>query len=320
MDFVVETSRLMIERGSRSFGAAAKLFDNRTRESAYMLYAWCRYCDDQIDGQELGFGVERSSGGSAEECLAQLCTTTCRAMSGDTMDSPVFEAFQRVVRRHEIPERYPLELLDGFAMDVRGHCYHELDDTLLYAYHVAGVVGVMMAMVMGIRDEATLNRAADLGIAFQLTNIARDVMEDADNGRVYLPGRWLQEADIPIDNIAASEHRMAVARVVSKLLSEADRYYESADYGLASLGFRCAWAIAAARGVYSDIGRLVLKRGAEAWDTRAVVGKSRKTYLGLRAGMKAIGANTVGRLGSAPPRYGLWTKPALYLGHLARRN
>jgi len=173
-------------------------------------------------------------------------------------------------------------------------------------------VGVMMAMVMGVRDEATLNRAADLGIAFQLTNIARDVMEDADSGRVYLPGRWLQEAHIPTEHIAASEHRLAVARVVSKLLGEADRYYESADHGLASLGFRCAWAIAAARGVYSDIGRLVLQRGAEAWNTRAVVGKSRKTYLGLRAGVQAIGANTVGRIGDNPPRDGLWTKPAEY--------
>ena len=96
-----------------------------------------------------------------------------------------------------MPHRYPLEHLDGFVMDVEGREYHTLTDTVEYCYHVAGVVGVMMAYIMGVRDEPTLDRATDLGLAFQLTNICRDVVEDAEVGRVYLPLDWLTEAGVP---------------------------------------------------------------------------------------------------------------------------
>lgn len=177
MDEIIENSRLMIRRGSKSFSAAARLLDKTTRESAYMLYAWCRYCDDQIDGQHLGFGSDAPAyaGFTSIETLHQ---ETRQALAGATMTNPVFVALQRVVQRHRIPHRHPLELIEGFAMDVEQRRYQNLEDTLLYCYHVAGVVGIMMAHVMGIRDRETLHRAADLGIALQLTNIARDVMKE----------------------------------------------------------------------------------------------------------------------------------------------
>src|SRR5260370_31047192 len=112
-------------------------------------------------------------------------------MAGEPVDDTAFAAFQRVTQRHGIPAQYPLDLLQGFRMDVEGRTYRTLQDTLLYAYHVAGVVGVMMAQVMGVRDIATLRRASDLRLALQLTNIARDVIEDAKVGRLYLPAEWL---------------------------------------------------------------------------------------------------------------------------------
>ena len=122
---------------------------------------------------------------------------------------------------------------------------------------VAGVVGAMMASVMGVRDRPTMERAIDLGIAFQLTNISRDVMEDAADGRVYLPADWLEEEGAPLNPAEFPGAEPALYRVVKRLLDEADRYYESAGVGIARLPFRCAWAIAAARRVYRAIGETV---------------------------------------------------------------
>jgi len=300
-------SRDAIAKGSRSFSAAAQLLDKRSRESAQMLYAWCRYCDDQIDSQHLGFPAA-SVGPDAWGALASLRKETERALSGEAVEDPAFIALQQVVERHGIPHQYPMELLDGFAMDVEKYSYDNLDDTLLYCYRVAGVVGVMMAYVMGAKGGDTLLRASDLGIAFQLTNISRDVMDDAAIGRVYLPGAWLAAAGVPREEITLPEHRPAVFSVVERLLAEADRYYDSALEGLPALGWRAAWAIATARYVYRHIGRLILQRGASAWDERAVVSRGRKLFGACCGFSRSLKASTAGRLRSPRPRGNLWAK------------
>jgi phytoene synthase len=202
-----------------------------------------------------------------------------------------------------------MEHLDGFVMDVEGREYRSLDDTVEYCYHVAGVVGVMMAYVMGVRDEPTLDRATDLGLAFQLTNICRDVVEDAGVGRVYLPLDWLTDAGVPANQVAAPEHRAAVFEVVRRILFEADRYYQSAWLGISQLPPRSAWAVAAANAVYSDIGRLILERGPRAWDTRTSTSKARKISLVLGAGPKSWTARRWGQGPGDEPRDRLWTRP-----------
>ncbi len=272
-----------------------------------MLYAWCRYCDDQIDSQHLGFPSE-GDGPDEFATLASLREETRRALAGEPVEDPAFLALQQVVKRHDIPHRYPMELLDGFAMDVEQCNYDHLDDTLLYCYHVAGAVGVMMAIVMGVKGGDALVRAADLGIAFQLTNISRDVMDDASIGRVYLPADWLAAAGVARDEIMLTQHRPAVFSVVRRLLAEAELYYESAVEGLPELGWRAAWGIATARYVYRHIGRLVLKRGTSAWDERAVVSRGRKLVGACCGSLRSLNASTVGRVRSPRPRGDLWTK------------
>lgn len=323
MDAVVSNSRAMIGKGSRSFALASRLFDTATREHAWMLYAWCRHCDDEIDGQELGMmptQPARAAGGArdAVAALAQLRSETLRALAGQPVSEPAFQAFQRVATAHAIPERYALALLAGFEMDVTDYRYRTFDETLLYCYRVAGVVGVMMALVMGVRDPHVLQRAADLGIGFQLTNISRDVLDDARNGRCYLPAEWLATAGIPPGRFADPEHRAALATVVGRLLREADRYYRSAALGLRSLRFRSGWAVATALGVYRDIGRVVGEGGSRAWDTRAVVGTPRKLlYLGGGA-FRALQAVSWDRWRRAAPREdGLWLAPDLEAGERA---
>lgn len=307
-DRVVEHGRRMIRTGSRSFFAAARIFDRPTRESAFLLYAWCRHCDDRIDGQELGHGAAPTGSREGFERLERLERETRRALAGERVDDPVFAGLQRVVTRHQIPEHLPLELLEGFRMDVEGRTCPTLDHALGYCYHVAGVVGVMMGRVMGVVDEDTLDRAADLGLAFQMTNIARDVMDDARAGRVYLPLDWLAEAGVTPARILERRHREAVFDVTHRLLIESERYYRSSRLGIARLGFRHAWAIDSARRIYREIGRRLLERRHSAWDRRLVVGKGRKLRLLVGAAVEAA-SRPAGRPVAASPRESLWTRP-----------
>jgi phytoene synthase len=305
---LTDLGRETIRVGSRSFATASALLDRSAREGAWRLYAWCRHCDDVIDGQEFGHGAAPPVQAEQVARLAELTALTKQALQGDTPVPPVFEALRGVVREAGVDPRRPIELLEGFAMDVERRRFDRLEDTLRYAYHVAGVVGVMMAQVMGVRDRQTLDRACDLGIAFQLTNIARDVMEDARVGRVYLPADWLASASVAAgpEGVLDPSARPAVAEVVRRLLAEADGYYASSRAGIARLPLRAAWGVAAARGIYRDIGHIVRSQGAAAWAKRASPSKARTAYLVGRGGAVAIGA----RLPVwSWPRDGLWTMP-----------
>jgi phytoene synthase len=302
LDHATET----IKVGSKSFAAAARLFDAPTRRSVLMLYAWCRHCDDVVDGQELGFSVTAPSH-DPHAGLARLVEQTRRAYGGEKMPAPAFAAFQEVALRHAIAPRHAFDHLAGFGMDVDAVHYETFEDTLRYCYHVAGVVGLMMAQIMGAQDPQVLERACDLGLAFQLTNIARDIVDDARIARCYLPAQWLREAGIPQEELALPRHRVALAKVAARLVDRAEPYYDSALGGVAALPLRSAWAIATARRVYRQIGIAVKARGPRAWDER--VGTSRATKLTLLAmgGVDAL----LSRLRPVRPRPdGLWQRPA----------
>ncbi|MEO1207552.1 MAG: phytoene/squalene synthase family protein [Pseudomonadota bacterium] len=311
-----------IEKGSKSFAGAAKLFDAPTRRSAIMLYAWCRYCDDVVDGQELGFTAPGGPDMACSKRLDELRRTTQDALEG-RFDQPAFQALASVAARHNIAARHPLDLIEGFAMDVDGRAYETMDETLSYCYHVAGVVGVMMAFIMGVDEDdveaqETLARASDLGIAFQLTNIARDVIPDAQSGRVYLPRDLLfrhgfNSADAQCtETLASPEMRPKIAAAVNELLSVADDYYHSAGLGIGRLPFRSAWAIASARRVYRDIGRLVRSRGETAWDARVSTSRAAKLAgSGVALGEAIAARSARAKSGDLANRSGLWTPPFL---------
>lgn len=312
-----QRARESIAKGSKSFALASLLFRPRMKRHAHLLYAWCRYCDDVIDGQNLGFGEDSfagSEGAPDADELKSLWTQTEAAYRGETPKVWQFEAFQTVAMETGMPSQHAFDLLRGFEMDVHQHSYDTLEDTLRYSYHVAGVVGVMMAIVMGVspEDDGTLDRASDLGIAFQLTNIARDIIDDAAIGRIYVPGDWLQQEGVTPDPAAILDerNREAVWKVAMRLLKEADRYYQSAGPGVRRLPIRAGFAVAAARGVYRDIGRVVRVKGPDVWNERARTSRRRKLAL---AGLGCVQGATAKSLffKALPPRPDLWKRPAL---------
>ena len=299
----LEECRWMITKGSKSFSLAARLFDSDTRDAAFFLYGWCRYCDDQVD--RAGMAESREQ---LERRLAKLSEATRSVFSGAAQGQAVFIAMQYIVQRYSIPAHYALELIEGMAMDARGTRYQTFNDLALYCYRVAGTVGLMMSHVMGLRDEQALKHAADLGIAMQLTNIARDITEDASMGRIYLPLEWLTEADIAPEEIAAVKNRPKLALVTKRLLQEAQRYYLSGDDGLWHLSFRSACAVAAARHVYAEIGSLLLDKGPSAWDQRSYITFARKLWV-ILCGVLHVIASMPARLmrpWSAAPIHRVW--------------
>jgi 15-cis-phytoene synthase len=304
-DLVAEAAAA-IAAGSTSFAAAARLLDPATRESAALLYAWCRHCDDVIDGQTLGHAA-RPSDGCAGARLDVLVDATQAALDGRPPETFPFRALAAVAARHAIPNDLPLAHLSGFRLDVEGLRYRTLDELLVYCWGVAGVVGVMMARIMGVSDRDTLDRAADLGLAFQLTNVARDVAEDAAVGRVYLPLAWLDEAGVPAGAVGDPGHRAAVAQVAARLVAAAEPFYDSALVGIGRLPVRSAAAIGAARAVYRAIGRKVVDRRETAWEARVHTSRAEKLIQVARGTGAAVGARALTRRPRDPA---LWRQGA----------
>lgn len=305
---LVDHARESIAKGSRSFAAASTVFDTATRERAWLLYGWCRACDDIADGQDHGGALSPVE--DAQARLADMRTRTLAALDGQHTGDPAFDGLGVVARETGLPRAFALDLIDGFALDAAEWRPQTTNDLLRYCYHVAGAVGLMMAVVMGVRpdDETTLDRACDLGLAFQLANIARDLREDSEAGRCYIPAEWLAELGIAEDTLMDSANREKRSTIGSRLASMAADYEASARHGTPALSFRSAWAVLAAAGIYGDIAREVARRGAGAWDERVVTSKATKLGWVLRAGGQALSrAVRWGEEASRSPA--LWTRP-----------
>ncbi len=270
--------RDLLRVGSKSFHAASLLLPRRVRDPATALYAFCRLGDDAVDdAQDPALG------------LAEMRMRLDAAYRGAPLNHAADRAFAHVVEVHDMPRELPEALLDGFAWDATGRRYETLDDVHGYAARVAGTVGAMMTLLMGVRRHAALARATDLGTAMQLTNLARDVGEDARNGRLYLPRQWLREADVDPDAfLAAPCFSPGVASVTARLLAEAGRLYARAEAGIAMLPRDCRPAIRAAHSIYAEIGAEVVRAGYDSVSRRAFVSSKRKLALLAQAWLPAM--------------------------------
>ena len=301
-DRLVAHARVAIARGSKSFATASRLFGRTTRERVWLLYAWCRACDDIADAQELGGALGDQSG--AAERLKRIRALTALALAGEPTGDASFDCLGVVAAECGLTPAMAEDVIAGFALDAADWQPRSEADMLRYCFHVAGAVGVMMAVVMGVapEDEDTLDRACDLGIAFQLANIARDVAEDDCAGRCYLPAEWLAEADIPPGEQFKPPYRPALAAMVGRLCALAERYEASARVGAARLGFRERWAVLAAAAIYGAIGRKVAAAGQSAWVRR--IGTSGREKAGFL--MRALAQAARNHPGPAPVPH--WTR------------
>lgn len=282
--------KALLAQGSKSFSAASWLLPRRMRDDAAAFYAFCRVADDAVDDS-----------GDPARAVARLHVRLERIFADQPEDDAVDRALARVVVRHEMPQAPFSALLEGFEWDAQARRYRTLSDVLAYSARVASAVGVVMTYLMGVRDRDTLARACDLGAAMQLTNICRDVGEDAGRRRIYVPEDWLEEEGLDLRTwLDAPSFEAPVGRAVERLLGEADRLYARAQPGIGALPSDCRPAIRAAGLIYADIGRVVRERSFDSVSGRASVGLARKLWLLARAWWHA--GDTEDGLDEAPLR------------------
>lgn len=284
----LEACRAELRQGSRSFFAASLLLPSRIRRPASALYAFCRLADDAVD-----------VGGGRREAVPRLRERLERAYAGRPDSSPVDRALADVVAQVGMPRALLDAMLEGLEWDAAGRRYDEIGELYAYSARVAGAVGAMMSVLMGTRSPAVIARACDLGVAMQLTNIARDVGEDARAGRLYLPNRWMREAGLEPDAwLAAPRFSQALASVVRRLLGTADALYARGCAAISQLPLGCRPGIHAAGLVYREVGREVERNGFDSVSQRAVVSTQRKVHLIARAFGATLGQPA---MVSAPP-------------------
>ncbi len=269
----IAACRAMLRANSRTFFMASMLLPSSVRDPACALYAFCRIADDEVD-----------LNGGRLEAIAGLRERLRLAYAGQPQPQAADRALAEVVARFSVPRALPEALIEGFEWDAIGRRYESLAELHDYAARVAGAVGAMMALLMGARSAEALERACDLGVAMQLTNIARDVGEDARAGRLYLPRDWMRDAGIDPDEwLAAPVFSAPLASVIARLLQEADVLYDRVAGGVARLPAGCRPGINAARSLYAEIGRELERGGLNSVARRAVVPAWRKTWLLARA-------------------------------------
>jgi phytoene synthase len=267
----IEEARATLARHGKSFNWASALFSRKVADRAAELYAFCRYADDLADDL------------AADLAIPRLKVIAADLKQGRSPE-PVVQNLIRMLEPGWIGMQAARTLVKTLLADTGRVRIQSWDDLIRYAHGVAGTVGIMMCDVMGVDDRRALPFAVDLGIGMQLTNIARDVVEDARRDRIYLPAELFDEPITPVQIINAdSSFRKRLFECIRSVLQKADLYYRSADGGLRYLPRRCRLVILTAARIYEAIGPNIIRDRKEYWQNRIYVGFFGKMFHTLRA-------------------------------------
>ncbi|PUB17399.1 15-cis-phytoene synthase [Yoonia sediminilitoris] len=276
----LEHCREAIRHGSLSFHAASKLLPGKVRDPALALYAFCRLADDEVDEGDYQTGA-----------VLRLQDRLDLAYAGKPRNAPEDRAFAAIIEEFDMPRALPEALLEGLAWDAAEYRYDTLSGVRDYSARVAAAVGAMMCVLMRVRDPDALARACDLGVAMQLTNIARDVGEDARMGRIYLPLDWLADAGMdPANFVREPLPTNEVRRMVRRLLAEAQRLYLRSEAGINVLPLQARTGIWAARLIYAGIGTQIRRNGHDSISMRAHTSTAQKLGWVAQSGARAVGS------------------------------
>jgi len=262
-----ETAANILRKNGRSFYFANLFLTKEQSDRAARLYAFCRYVDDLAD--------ETPDKSDAARKLAHVRkqVETRVACEGRVTD------FLALADETGLDLSIATALIDGVTSDLGEVAFATEADLLRYAYRVAGTVGLMMCSLLGVRNDEAYPFAIDLGVAMQLTNIARDIKEDAENGRRYIPATWVDGASASSLAGKAPDLRPALSRSAARLIDLAEEYYESAYDGLGYLPPRARFAILIAARVYRQIGIKLKRDGFQVWRGRTIVGLAEKVVV-----------------------------------------
>ena len=276
----------------RSFSFASSLIPEPHRSRLLAVYAYCRFTDDLVD-------AERQSRAVRVAQLDWWLDASEAAYRGEHSTHAMLRIVMQDMAAAAVPFQYVSELCRGMRMDLLGNRYATVGELRTYCYRVAGVVGLWLTELFGVHDPETLDRAASLGVAMQLTNIVRDVGEDFERGRLYLPRDIMRRHGLTtasIDRVRRSREPIPAeyAAVMEEMMSLSDQEYQRAWPGIAALPDFFRPAVAVASRVYAAIHDVVRDNGYDTLRKRAVTSTTRKL---------AIARTTLSKLGHNPASF-----------------
>ena len=276
-----EYARRITAHYSKSFYVSARMLPREKRWATYALYGFCRHCDNLIDTPR-----QRTETEIVRE-IQRLTEELQVAYNTGESQHPIIRAFILVVKAYGIPIEYPLDLLKGVVMDVQQTRYKTFDELSLFCYRVAAVVGLMMTYVLGYKDERAFGYAKQLGIAMQLTNILRDIKEDKDMGRIYLPQKDLVRFDVSAQDILEEKITPQLKTLMKFQIERADRYYAEAMPGISLLKTESQYAIYSAAKIYRGILRKIEDHDYNPFLSRVFVPSRQKIGILLHEGLRS---------------------------------
>ncbi len=280
---------------SRSFYVSASVLPRDERWATFAVYAFCRYCDNLIDTPR-----ERTSEELTEELdvLAQELVTSYR--TGES-EHPVVRPFIVAARHYSIPIEYPLDLIKGVQMDITHKHYDTFSELSVFCYRVAAVVGLMMTHVLGYKHDSAFDYAAQMGMAMQLTNILRDISEDKDRGRVYLPRDEMKKFGVKVEDIMSEYMTPQLRELMKFQIERAYQYYANAQAGVALLPANTQFAIYSASRIYRGILHRIELRDYNPFLGRVFVPQRTKVGILLREVLRSKALSLQERLHVFPP-------------------
>lgn len=263
----------MLAHYGKSFNWAALILNKQQRRDAQCIYAFCRYIDDIADEMPDKLQAKKMLSDIKEEIQSKRS------------DHIIIKNMIQLMSELTINPKIIYQLIDGISWDLHHQYINDVEELVRYSYGVASTVGLLMCAVFNVQDKNALRYAIDLGIGMQLTNIARDVIEDAKRGRVYLPRNWFKENIQPNQIINPANLRQDIFNKILKLLELAESYYQSAERGIPYLPNRVQFSILTASKLYNAIGVKIKSLSPdEYWATERVsTTKLEKTKLSLEA-------------------------------------
>lgn len=261
-----------------SFSLSFKFLPKPKREAITALYAFCREVDDIVD--------EYTDLKVAQVKLAWWKDEIKNLYRANPIH-PVTKALSPYIHRYNLSEEHFLEIIDGMEMDLNFNRYQDFKQLQLYCYRVASVVGILSAQIFGFKNRKTLKFAHDLGLAFQLTNIVRDVGEDARRNRIYIPLDDLKTFNVREEDILNSRESEAIRKLLEHEIELAETYYDRALNTLPEEDAKSQRAGLMMAAIYRTLLREIKADGAEkVLNARVSLGTLRKFWLALKAWFK----------------------------------
>jgi len=271
-----EYARRITAYHSKSFYYSARMLPRKRRHATYAIYSFCRHCDNLIDTprQRTTHEIMRELQSLREELRIAYDT-------GES-EHPVIRAFILIANPYQIPIEYPLELLKGVAMDLQKRRYKTFKELSVFCYRVASVVGLMMTHILGYENKRVFDYAKQLGIAMQLTNILRDIREDKELGRIYLPQTELTRFAVPEQDILNEKMTPQLKALMKFQIERANCYYTEAMPGISLLKPESQYAIYSAVKIYRGILKKLENHDYNPFVSRVFVSPTEKIGILLR--------------------------------------